>query len=108
MSVGLATVGSNSTSVMFLVDEVAVMLVALPMLRDVPDAGVIVTLEAATCVYPVKSKTGAGADVVVDEIGLEALIGASPVPPVSQWKTCCQAAVLCVSPRSRGPFTNAV
>jgi hypothetical protein len=75
---------------MAFVDEVAAMFAALLIVRTEPVAGVIVTFDAATCVYPVKSSTGAGAVAaganlfsirceVTDEAPLVA--GAWPVPP---------------------------
>jgi len=53
-----------------------------------PVAGKKVTLDAATCVYPLRSSTGSGAGWV-DVMGLGAKLerlgaGTVPAPPVSQ------------------------
>jgi hypothetical protein len=91
--VGSVTVCSRSTSAIVLVEETALMLVAPLIVRVEPVAGVIVTFDAGTCTYPVKSSTGGGAvDAGVDAFpaGRRALdttllvVDTAPVPPVSQ------------------------
>jgi hypothetical protein len=72
---------------MVLAEEVAVILAVPLIVRVEPAAGRNVTFDGATCVYPVRSSTGAGA-VDVDAWGLTdalgELIGTRPLPPVNQ------------------------
>src|ERR1700723_1912092 len=88
VSVGSMTVCNRSTSVMVLVEELAVMLAALLIARVDPLTGVKATFDDATCVYPLKSSTGSGAEAAEVEVFREVLevtlAGAAPAPPVSQ------------------------
>jgi hypothetical protein len=58
VSVGSTTPCKRRNSVIVFVAEEAVMLVALSIVSVVLLAGVIETLDAATCAYPVRFNTG--------------------------------------------------
>ena len=89
VSVGFVTVCSRSTSVMVLVEEAAVMLVALLIVRVDPVAGRKTALDAATWVYPLRFSTGGGmlganGKALRAALEVRLVAGAVPVPPVSQ------------------------